>query len=132
MPEVLAMILCDQVIRDQMTGKVSIIGSFSKINAEKFPAVHPRMAVYIALTDGEGDYQGALRFVFDETGHELFRGDFPVRLPNPLGVAEIHFAMPAISLPKPGKYHLDLLCDGELLKSRWFLAHQATRKGGKP
>jgi len=121
------MILCDQIIVEESTRKSNLIGVFSNINSKRFPAVHPRMAIYVALTEGEGDYEGCLRFVFAETEQELFRATGPISLPHPLAVAELHFHTPALPLPKAGKYRLDLLCDGELLKSRSFQAQESSK-----
>ena len=125
MPEVLAMILCDQVIRDVGTGKVTVVGSFSSVTADAFPTYHPHMAVYVALTDGEGDYAGRLRFVHAETEEELMHTDGAFALSDPLQVAELQFNIPALPLPHAGKYRMDFFCDGQLLKSRWFQARQA-------
>jgi len=122
-PQVLAMILCDQVIRDANTGKSTIVGSFSAISAEKFPAMHRPLAIYIALTDGNGRYSGSLRFVVAETEQELMSANGEFVLNDPLQVAELHFVIPALPLPKEGKYRMDFVCDGEVLKSRWFLAN---------
>ena len=122
-PEVLAMIVCDQVIRDQITGKMSVIGSFSEIKAGEFPATHNNLAVYVALTEGEGDYEGCLQFTFAETEETLLSIAGRIQLRQPLDVAELHFFIAALPLPRAGKYRFDFLCDGELLKSRWFLAN---------
>jgi len=131
-PEVLAMILCDQVIRDQITGKMSVIGSFSAINAVEFPTVHRNMAVYVALTEGEGEYDGSLRFGLEETGEVLLNINGKVRMRQPLDVAEWHFHIAALPLPRPGKYRFDFFCDDVLLKSRWFLAQHAPKPEGRP
>lgn len=122
-PEVLAMILCDQVIRDQITGKMSIIGSFSEIKASEFPTAHKTMAVYVALTEGEGDYEGCLRFSVEDTDETLVSIAGPLQLSQPLDVAELHFSIAVLPLPQPGKYRFDFFCDNVLLKSRWFLAN---------
>jgi len=127
-PEVLAMILCDQVIRDQITGKMSVIGSFSEIKAAEFPATHKNMAVYVALTEGEGDYEGCLRFSFAETDEVLLSIAGKMHLRQPLDVAELHFFIAALPLPRAGKYRFDFVCDDALLKSRWFLANPAPAK----
>ena len=53
-PDVLAMLVCDQIITDRLTGKQSLIGMFSKVHAVAFPATHPQLCVFVALTDGHG------------------------------------------------------------------------------
>lgn len=129
LPEVLAMILCDQVIKDVSTGKITVVGSFSSVTADQFPTFHARMAVYVALTDGVGEYTGRLRFVFAQTEEELMRTDGAFALGDPLQVAELQFNIPALPLPHAGKYRMDFFCDDQLLKSRWFQARHVPASG---
>ena len=130
-PIVLAMILCDQIIVEKGTEKPNLIGVFSVIFAKKFPAAHQKAAIYVALTEGQGDYTGRLRLVFAETEQELFRAEGPISLPNPLAVCELRFAVPVIPLPREGKYRLDFLCDDELCGSRRFVARQLAQGDAK-
>lgn len=43
--------MCDGVHVDPMTGKHTLLGVFSSIRVREFPAVHPRMFWFLALTD---------------------------------------------------------------------------------
>jgi hypothetical protein len=121
-PAVLAMVFCDQVIRDEQTKKITLVGCFTTILANAFPATHRNLGLYVALTDGEGDYTGHLRFTLEETGQELMTAEGKFRLADPLQIAELNFTIPALPLPQPGKYRLEFLCDGEPLMSRVFVA----------
>ena len=62
-PDVLSLIVCDQIITDRLTGKQSIIGMFSKIHTRGFPAAHPQLSVYVALTEGHGETELTIRIV---------------------------------------------------------------------
>ena len=62
-PDVLAMLICDQIITDRLTGKQSIIGLFSKIHTRGFPATHPQLCVYVVLTEGHGETELTIRIV---------------------------------------------------------------------
>lgn len=62
-PYALALVVCDAIWRDPSTGKRTILGCFSAILADEFPATHPGMAVYAAITDGHGTVPIALRLV---------------------------------------------------------------------
>lgn len=121
-PIVMAMILCDQVIRDAKTGKTTIVGGFSRVNAQAYPCTHRNSGIYVALTEGGGDYEGCLRLSFAETDEPIMeaKGDF--HLPGPLAVAELHFEIRALPLPKPGQYRMEFIVDGEPLMARRFLA----------
>jgi hypothetical protein len=41
-----AMLICDQAIREEGTGKTSLIGIFEQIGARRFPVRHSSLAVY--------------------------------------------------------------------------------------
>lgn len=121
-PIVMAMILCDQVIRDGKTGKTTVVGGFSRITAGSYPAIHSKSAIYVALTEGGGDYQGCLRLSFAETDEPIMEATGSFQLPGPLAVAELHFEIRALPLPKPGPYRMEFIVDGEPLMARRFLA----------
>jgi hypothetical protein len=122
------MVVCDQVIRDQHTNKVSIIGSFNQIACRDFPAAHNNCAIYVALTEGQGDYNAELRFSFAATNAPVLvaRGSF--RLDEPLQVAELNFAIRVLPLPQPGEYTMEFFADGERLIGRRFVADQAGKE----
>ena len=50
----LSLIVCDQIITDRVTGKVSLIGMFATVHTPRFPWMRPQTCVYAALTDGHG------------------------------------------------------------------------------
>ena len=85
-PIPLAMLICDTVIEDKLTGKKSLIGLFNSINAKSVPITHPSLNVYITLTEGRGSYEGKLRCLIDndtvlEIGGPLtFKHPFPASI----------------------------------------------------
>lgn len=62
-PSVVAMLICDQVITEQVTNKKSLIGVFDKFFSPSYPAILPRLAVYVKLADAVGSYLFRLRTV---------------------------------------------------------------------
>lgn len=50
-PQLLAWLTCDGVHIDPGTGKHTILGAFSNINARQFPVTHPFMVWFLTLTD---------------------------------------------------------------------------------
>ena len=62
-PDVLALLICDQIITDRATGKQSLIGLFSKIHSAGFPATHPQLSVFVVLTEGRGQTELTIRIV---------------------------------------------------------------------
>ncbi|MHC5056194.1 MAG: DUF6941 family protein [Planctomycetota bacterium] len=89
-PKHLAMLLCDYLVLDAETHNKSLIGIFNRVNASKFPVRHDRMHVFVALTDGHGEYGASLR-IKSSAGKQLLSLDGKVDMRDPLGVAEINF-----------------------------------------
>ena len=127
-PKCLAMLLCDYVILDAETRNKSLIGIFNRINASKFPVRHDRMHVFIALTDGHGEYTASLK-VKNSDGEEVLSLGGKVNMKDPLGVAELNFTIRGLVIPEPGRYFVEFWCNDEMLIDRRF---DAARWKGPP
>jgi hypothetical protein len=120
-PEVLAMILCDQVITDVQTNKKSLIGIFDQVETASLPCVLHELHIYLSLTDGHGRLSMTVVCVGDEGGEDLFRGDADVEFSDPLQVIELQFIFPNARFPRAGEYRIQLSALGQVLRERKFL-----------
>lgn len=130
-PTLLAIVVCDETICDRVTGKHTLVGLFNRLGAAKFPCVHPKLHVFVSLTNGHGQAQGELKLIRkdkDETVLSL-RGE--VRFPDPLAVVEMDFGIHNAAFPEPTTYSFDFYCDGELIGSRPFTVNRAEARPGK-
>ena len=124
-PTLLALIICDQIIQDPATGKHSLLGLFSRISTKAFPCTHPRLNVFISLTDGHGKASGQLRVVRKDAPEEAppqMQLSGTIEFPSPLAVVELVFTISNLPLPAAGRYSCDFYCNGALLGSRPFEA----------
>jgi hypothetical protein len=119
-PEVLAMVLCDQVITDVETNKKSLIGLFDQVETLALPCVLHALHVYLSLTDGHGPLRLALSCVTVDEGEELFRGETSVSFADPLEVVELHFTFPNARFPRVGEYRFQLSAGALVLRERRF------------
>ncbi|HNQ23678.1 MAG TPA: hypothetical protein PKK06_11345 [Phycisphaerae bacterium] len=116
-PDVLALILCDQIITDRITGKQSLIGMFSRIHALRFPAGHPQLCVFVALTDGHGRNDLMLRIVdSNEERKPLIEGKGVVEFKDPRAIANLALQFHGLVFPQSGEYRVQLYCNGSLLR----------------
>lgn len=120
-PSVLSINICDNIIRDEITKKVSLIGLFSAIRANNFPCTHPSLHVHVALTNGHGKYQTDIRFInlSDDKPIAGMRGS--LQFQNPLQVVELNVCWQQLRFEKPGEYVVQVLCDGVLVGERKFI-----------
>ena len=113
-PSVLAMLVCDQVIAEQGTGKKSLIGIFDNLQAPGFPT-QTRFAVYAKLADAQGQYKFRIRLVNLKDESPVADINADMTLPDSTNPAELAINMIGIILPEPGKYEFQLWGNGTYL-----------------
>lgn len=121
-PTCLAILLCDDVYRDERTKKLVIVGTFNQVSSRVFPCAHQRMRVLFTLTNAKGDYDLALTIEHEKTGHEILGIKGKATLKDPLQISDFDVGIENLVLPEPGKYWVILKADGELIAQRPFLA----------
>jgi hypothetical protein len=116
-PDVLALLICDQIITDRATGKQSLIGLFSKIHSAGFPATHPQLSVFVVLTEGRGQTELTIRIVDgNEARPPLVQGRGSVQFRDPRAVANLALQFHGLVFPEPGEYRVQLWSGGTLLR----------------
>ncbi|GMU38544.1 MAG: hypothetical protein KJ057_14980 [Phycisphaerae bacterium] len=132
-PDVLSLVVCDQIITDRMTGKQSLIGMFSTIHAFNFPAVHGQLCVFCSLTDGHGETPLTIRFVdSNEARPPLVEGNGKVIFKNPRSIANLTLQFHGLRFPAPGEYRVQIWCGSELLREARLTLVQARQQPGAP
>lgn len=122
-PYATAVILCDAVHRDPVTGKNTLLGTFSTITSRRFPATHAAMCAYVVLTDGVGRSDLALRIdAADETSPPIAEAQFDVDFDDPRQTFEIVVRFADVGVSKPGEYRVVLSCGDEVLLERRLMA----------
>ncbi len=126
-PEVLSLILCDQIITDRITGKQSLIGMFSVIHSVRFPMHQPQLSVYTSLTGGHGTATLMIRIVdVNEERPPLVQGQGQVEFKSPLAIANLALQFHGLRFPQPGDYRVQLLSNGVMLREARLRVVQAT------
>ena len=120
----LSMVRCDTVIEDKRTGKKSLVGLFNNITVAKAPCTHPRLNVFISLTEGNGDYVGRLRCIKEGDEQEIFAMEGQVRFSNPRQILEYNFEIIGMAFPDFGNYRFEFLCNNELVIARKFMVSE--------
>lgn len=118
-PVLLAMILCDTVIRDEFTRKHTLVGVFSEIHGTALPVVlGAGMHIYAALTDGRGEYRSRLALRHLPSDQLIFEIGGPLAFQNPQQIVELNLKLVPLNLPFWGRYEVSLFCEDQLLGSR--------------
>jgi hypothetical protein len=120
-PIVLSVNICDTIIRDEITKKVSLIGIFNIIGAANFPCTHHQMHIYITMTNGHGKYKTFIRFVHLASGEVIAGMEGQLDFISPLQVVEVNLQWQNLKFNKPGDYEVEVLCDGIRTGARKFV-----------
>jgi len=109
-------IICDDV-RQEVGGKISLMGLFENIYATKFPAIHPRLAIMTEWSEGKGEFAVKTRLlspdrktVVRETVSRIKLNDANFRHRD----VSLHLN---IDFKVPGTYWIENYLDEELINS---------------
>lgn len=117
-PYCLAMVVCDGIHRDPGTGKWTILGTFSVLAAKAFPAKHPIIAIYLAMTDGRGKTPLKIDLVTADEQDTIGEVEIEANFADPRAVIEGVMAFRDVEFPRPGEYRFRLHANGEYLMER--------------
>jgi hypothetical protein len=132
-PSPIALVVCDAIYQDGSAGKAALVGLFNLILAAKFPAVHPQMCVYVAVTDVHRGTHFRLTVVDVESDEKVveMQGPSPEKI-NPTNICEFRFILKSVVFPRPGRYDIQFWGNDHLLLQRPFEAKLIESAGGKP
>jgi hypothetical protein len=117
-PMMVAMVVCDQIITELGTNKKSLIGCFNNIYSLSFPANHPSFFVFVALTNGNGNFKVRIKGFNEENNEQLFDMAGTVVFQNPMQTIEMGFKFINLGFAKPGSHAIQFYCEDELLMTK--------------
>jgi hypothetical protein len=119
LPLVQSFLVCRDIFQDRQTGEYLLLGPCTGMTLPGFP-VAVNVALYIKLTGGHGTYHLEVQLRDHEGGLVGSCPDKePLHLTDPLASFQISWRQLALQFPRPGRYDLILLANGE------DLAHHA-------
>lgn len=105
--------MCDGVHIDPSSGKHTILGIFSNIQARKFPVTHPFMIWFMTVTDcASGKHKLRISMGLDNA-HPKPLLERPFESHSPLHQINLINEVRNLTFPKPGEYSLLIEIDDE-------------------
>jgi hypothetical protein len=117
-PVVISLTLCDYVIVEERTKKVSLIGTFTGLRVADFPATPPAFSVFAILTDAVGDVTINLSMTHLATNSEIPLHRARLRFPDKLAEMRYHVRLRDCTFPLPGLYQFTVLANREWVADR--------------
>ena len=128
-PSRLAMLVADVAIREEGTGKVSLIGIFDQIRAGTFPMSHGQLVVYARMTDAEGHYEFRLQLVRLEDDLAIGEGVVQAEVSDRLAAGEVIFQLGGLRFERAGRYEFRLHANGRYVGGCPFAVIQVNEGG---
>jgi len=123
-PRVHALVVCDQIIRDEQTKKLTLVGCFNRFLAQTYPSRLSRLAVYVGMSEGHGSYSTEVRMVSASDGTVLMRGEAEIEFLRHHKAAEINITAENVPVPAAGEYVVEFICDGKVLMTKCIAAER--------
>jgi len=130
LPIVSAFLVCDSVSRDALTNKTSLFGIFKRVFAPGVPATHPSLALYVSLTDMEGEYELWIDVIHVPSNTRIARfppdeqGTLRVTANDPLDYVEVVFDIHGLIFKDFGEHEFRLFVDGRPMALRRIWVHE--------
>lgn len=124
-PVAVALILCDYVIVEQLTNKITLVGMFDRLRVPWFPDPPSRLHVFVSLTDSVGSVPVRLVCSRASTGDPIYEMKATASFRDRLTPVNTHFAVRGIEFESPGEYFMQLYCNEELVSERKFTVYAA-------
>ena len=101
-PLALALSLCDQVIVEEGTRKLSLVGGFNGLRARSFPFVPSPFCVIATLSGGLGEAEVTLAVTELQSDEEIYSLTRQVRFPDRFVEVHVLFRLAECSFPAAG------------------------------
>lgn len=125
-----SIILADNAIIEQGTGKVSIYGIFSGFFLPDFPGFTREAAAYLELVDGIGRYEVTVEIHDLQEDKVVAKASgLAVEFSERLQRRGLIIKIPPIRLEHSGKYDVVVLADAREIESQQFIAQKIERQG---
>lgn len=112
-------LLCDSTILDQ-NRKISLLGIFDRIYADKYPAAHPLFELFTLWEGEDGEYQQKV-VVKTPDDIKLLETDWLKFKIENKGKAQVVNKFINVVLPKEGEYKIEIYIDNDLAGTHHFI-----------
>lgn len=105
-------IICDNAFITEGTGALNIIGTFDRIVANEFPAVHPKFVIVTRITGDVGIYNQIIVIKNKITGEELAKLSRQLEIKKRKAQFLGNFINTVFK--SPGEYEINVYIEGKL------------------
>ncbi len=111
-PVARGLFLCDLVIQDGRSKKLTLVNIFERVRVDEFPSVPKPFAVYAWLTDGFGEVALRIEVESPDGTDIVYSQDAVARFTSRLGTLHFQFKVAHCSFPSAGMHSVVLYANG--------------------
>lgn len=119
-PLAVALLLCEQVIVDEKTKRITPVNCISRWIIEGPLSEQQSFHAVAVLTSGHGSMSAALTIDRLDSGETVFRREFTAHFTDPLEQYRCMLRLRRVVFPLGGVYQASLFMDGESVASTRF------------
>ena len=123
-PVLVAMLVCDTAIQEGHSKKHTLVGVFSEINVQAFPAMHASPWLYAQLIGCEGEYNTRVDFARVSDQKVLVSGEAKLIAADRHASVERAWRLPLLPLEVAGEYEFRLWMNDRFISNVRITARQ--------
>ena len=117
-PIALGLTICEKIIVEEGTRKLTLVNAFTRIDESEFPSPARTFFVVAVLTNGRGDATIEVTLTRLDTDETMYIRRIAAHFPDPLQELRLSHRIEAFSFPAPGLYQFALLVNGAWVAQR--------------
>lgn len=110
--------VCDHVIAEQRTNKISLIGIFLTFRTVSFSLTPVPFCVFATLMSGTGEAEVTLVLTRLDDGEDIYELIQRLHFPDRLSEVNVLFRLANCTFPAPGSYQFTLFVDYDPVAQR--------------
>lgn len=120
-----AVLMSDGVVREQGTGKLTLVGMFTSWFSQGFPYKTPKFWITVSVTNYRNitEVTVVIRIEQKASGLVIASAAAAIKFPKPPEpnvIFEIPFPIDSVTFPQPGDYRIAVLSNDEKIGERVF------------
>lgn len=117
-PDVALFTFCDAVYQCRQTGKLSLLGTFTRLHTPRLPTECTSLMCAIVLINGRGSVPVTFRLTTDDELATLWEGTFTAHFPDAGLTRELAFIVPGFMIPQTPALRMIVTSGNTLLVTR--------------
>ncbi|MBM3221564.1 MAG: hypothetical protein FJZ38_23320 [Candidatus Rokubacteria bacterium] len=125
-PVLKAILLCERIIAEVGTTKITLVGTLGRLTSSQFPFDYRRgLELYVQITDVAGAYAMRMEVIRLEDERTIAEGETVSVIADRMDAYDVGFELPSIPFERPGRYDFRVFANSRFIASAVLLVERA-------